>query len=199
MSRRCAMRTCARLVSVVAAAAIAAACSSRGSSDPGPEPGVRSVTERVAVRQTVPIDSFVADIPASVEGGECQTRVNPALGREVGLAFPNKSSPVRLVWLTYSDSGELTHYSDMRGDLDRRVVGPDGGPPRPGEAARLLPPAGRQTSINLNFQHNAGVAMNLGGDREQQTTLGPAETFMTAEKFGNLRAIVQLITSRCGR
>ena len=172
-------------------------CSSRSEPSRTPsEPRVSSAIEAVPVSR-MSIDQFVADIPGSVEGGECQTRELPGLGKQVGLAFPTVAAPVRVVWLTYNEAGNLISYSDQRGDLIRRVVGADGGPPRSGEPVRSIPPAGRHTAIHINLTNRMGLAENIGGGKPPVTVPFATSSKMTAGNLGNPSEMIQLVSSRC--
>jgi hypothetical protein len=150
------------------------------------------------VNRRMSIALFKPDVAATEEGGECKRLNIPGFGRQVGLAFPTAAAPVREVWVTYADGEFVKYYSDTRGDLVERVVGQDGGPPRPGEAARKLPPAGRQTSIHINFENQLGLAMNVGGDKPALRVQGTVQQMLTAENLGNPENLIKLVTKRCG-
>lgn len=154
-------------------------------------------TERLAVNQN--LREFAPDIPAFAEGGECQTRQIPGRGRDVGIAFPSVADAIRSVWLTYGDNGDLINYSDTRGDLVMKVTGLDGGPPRPNEPIRTVPPVGRQTAIHMNLQNNVVLARNHGGDREAVAAAGSSQSGLTAENLGSPMAVIEMVTARCGK
>jgi len=181
---------------VILISVTAIACSGNSAAPPS-EPRVGTSTERIAV--SGPIRDFVPDVPAFSEGGECQTRELPGRGKDIGIAFPDVENAVRQVWLTFGTEGKVVNYSDVRGDLVRKVVGADGGPPRPGEPVRALPPAGRQTSIHLNITNQVALAQNVGGDRPQVTSVGAPRAVMNAKNLGNPAAMIELVLSRCGR
>jgi hypothetical protein len=189
-----------RSPSLLLLALLSASCAKRPvASDPATSPGASTAAEVVDVNRNVPLSRFRADVRASTEGGECDTRAIPGLGRQVGIAFPNRLNPIRRVWLTYDETNTLISYTEERGDLVRKVVGPDGGPPRRGQPVTRLPPEGRQTTIDINLRSQVGLAENLGGNKPPVSTAGKADEMMGAGNLGRPRAMVEMITARCPR
>ncbi|HEY0810926.1 MAG TPA: hypothetical protein VGD49_12230 [Longimicrobiales bacterium] len=104
-----------------------------------------------------------------------------------------------MVWLTYDDSGALVNYSDVRGDLMRKVVGPDGGPPQQDEAVRIASPKERQTAIDITLNTGWGMASNEGGGRPALRVAGRSDMMLKAANLGTPATMIELIQTRCNK
>jgi hypothetical protein len=188
------------VLSLLGITAVPVACSSKSETvAPTPSREVARSQSTVAVNRGIPLSRFVADVAATTEGGECQVRDIPGLGKQIGMIFPSQAAAVREVWLTMGADGNVSNYSDMRGDLVRKGAGPDGGPPQAGQPVTVLPPAGRQTSIHITLHTGWGIAENVGGGKPPVRIASRSELMMNAENLGRPGKMIQLITSRCGK
>ena len=179
---------------------VAAACSSKAENVASTPPNrITSSQSAVAIHRGIPLSQFVADVAATMEGGECEVRNIPGLGKQIGMVFPTRAAAVREVWLNIGADGSVTNYSDMRGDLVRKVVGRDGGPPKTGQSVTVAPAAGRQTAIHITLATGWGLAENVGGDKPPVRIASRSELMMNAENLGRPARMIQLITSQCGK
>lgn len=179
----------------------AAACSDRLSTFQGEEtrPGaVASIEHVVRVSPGASLSTFVPHAEPPAEGGECGR--GPMLdGRSsVVLAFPGLTAPHRRVQLRYRRDGQLAYYSDAWGDLlTARVEAADGGRPRAGEPVRVVPPAGRQTSVHINLEMDQGIARSWGGGLEDVIVVGTAEVALEAIHLGHPARMIREVERRC--
>ena len=158
-----------------------------------------SATQNVRMTTGRSLSDFVADVPAYEADGVCQARSTPMRGRDVGMLFRHGKTAARMIWLTYDDSGALINYSDVRGDLMRKVAGPDGGPPQQDEAVRIASPKERQTAIDISLKTGWGMASNEGGGRPVLRVAGRSDVMLKAANLGTPANMIELIQSRCSR
>ena len=146
-------------------------------------------------------DRFVPLAAPPETGGQCTAppleAISPGEGFIV-LAFPDTVRPVRRIALRFAPGGKLSDYNDERGDLlTQRLVGADGGPPRPGEEIRIVPPQGRRTRISINLAMGIGMAMNDGGGQPAEGMHGTAAELMAMPLLGNPASVVERTVRRC--
>ena len=97
----------------------------------------------------VRLNEFVPAIVAVDGAGECRLLDAPS-GRVSVLSFPDSVHTTRNVAVMHDSTGQVTGYSDVRGDLGNR-----GGP---------------VTSVSINLAQGMGVATNMhAGDRDAST------------------------------
>jgi hypothetical protein len=125
---------------------------------------------------------FVAAVPATEEGGQCDTlRVDGPEGPStlVILSFPRIDSTTRNVSVTYDASGRRLHFSDLRGDLRRVKTGP-------------------QTSVLLDFTRGTASASNEWPGRSGEIASGALAEALAAANLGPPQRALDLVQARCG-
>lgn len=127
-----------------------------------------------------PASEFVALIPATEDQPRCFQSRNPPALLDGALTLDFGEPLARRVTVRLDPSGNLTSYSDMRGDLvssDERT--------------------GDQTVVAINFVQGHALGTNRPAAGPPSSLRVPVDEALDSEKFGNPRAMIDEVVSRC--
>lgn len=143
---------------------------------------VETAVMAVQVKAGAHVGSFVAAVPAQEDGGECEVLPPGTTAPDetlLLLLFPDGINTVRSLGLAFSPAGQLLHYNDLRGDLQRDQTG-------------------ARTSIVLDFVQGTGTAMNEWPNRPGQAVFGTNAEFLREASVGEPQRMIELVVARCG-
>ncbi len=163
------------------------ACATRPMAAPAAVPDAsttRTVRDRAVV--VVPggpagsVAAFVAAVPATVTGGECEMIPVGGGSRILLLAFPARTRAERNVALTLDAAGTLVNYSDLRGDLRAREQR-----------------TGAVTAVMVSYDQGTASASNEWPDRPMQLVFGLPAEILAADNLGRPGEMVKEVLARC--
>jgi hypothetical protein len=180
-----------------------AACHQQPAAAPSPMRSPSDSSAKVSVgvvgipmgRPRSDVEHFVPAFPAADSGGTCGYLPAAALQNgewAANLTFPAGSRAARRVTVRFNTSGDLTYYSDRRGEISLgRVVRQSDG------TMRVDVPAGRRTEIDINLVTGAAIARNAGGGAPEESFIGEAAQMLDAENLDYPRKTAAMIRERC--
>jgi len=204
------MRHFAVIAAALALASCKTAAPSRAATAPTQAPVASppaSATASVAVavsgsfspqRGPAAFREFVADVPAQENGGECQVTRTGGSGATIATA----SYPARVAWqlqltLTFDSTGHLIRYAEFRG-VPPIPVGFRPGSGSLDSVLRENEARNRNTTINLDYGADRGIAMNRGGGRPTTAIMGTVREVERLERLGPPAARLERMRKLCG-
>jgi hypothetical protein len=200
-----------RAVVLSSAVAFTVACASANSSRPAtpataPAPPTDLfVRTRAGASETfIPaqgeaaLQSFVPDVAAEEDGGECSLVRTGGSGATIVTAFyPKRSLPRMQVTTTFDSGGRLVRYSERRG-IPHFAPAPGATPEQIDSLIRKTEASIRSTTINMDYAVDQAIVSNRGGGKPTVAVLGTVRAVERLEKLGPPAARLERMRKLCG-